>query len=68
MDVVLLLLTLGKLLGCLFLGIVVYVAVRMLRPACIAYLPEDAAQSRLFRLTPRLYGLVCFMCFLAVFL
>lgn len=68
MDFVLLALTLGKLLGCLVLGIVVYVAVRMLKPVCMAYIPEDAATSRLFRLTPRLYGVVCFMCFLAVFL
>ncbi len=68
MDVVLLVLTLGKLLGCLFLGVVVYVAVRMLRPACQTYLPDEATKSWLFKLTPRLYGLVAFMCFLAVFL
>lgn len=68
MDFVLLALTIAKLVGCLFLGFVVYAAVRMLRPACLAYLPEEAAKSRLFRLTPRLYGAVCFLCFLAVVL
>ena len=68
MDLLLLALTIAKLVGCLFFGFVVYVAVKMLRPACLAYLPEEAAKSRLFRLTPRLYGAVCFLCFLAVVL
>lgn len=69
MDVFLIFLMIVKLLSLLVLGYFLFCAVKCFRPFASEILPaEFVGKMKLFKVSPKVYLVLCVMCFLAVVL